>query len=250
MRRRVRTADAALSALAVGVLVFVGLTLQRSTEGASASLTPLQDVPTSTPGFLRDVQGPPRLLVVGDDFAAGEGASRPARGFARVLAGRLGGPYTIDALPDTGFVARGGAGDVDSSYPARVERLVERDGPEPDLVVVEGGHEDYAADPQELQDAVQQTAERLVDAYPEAQVLVMGTTRAYPESQVLVPLHRSLRAGAEAAGVPFVDPVAEQWVRADNTADLISADLFHPNDAGHALLADRLLAAVRALPAA
>ncbi len=249
MRRSVRAADAALLAVLVLVLVFVGVTLQRFTSGSSGALVPAAG-PVGTPGFLQAVQGPPRLLVIGDDFAAGEGASTPANGFARVLADELDAPYTIDALPDSGFVARGPEAGVDGSFPARVQRLVERDGPEPDLVVVEGGHEDYAASPRELRAAVELTAERLTEAYPDAQVLIMGTTRAFPENQVLEPLHRALRAGAEAAGVPFIDPVAEQWVRADNTAAVISPDLFHPNDAGHALWASRLLAAVRALPAA
>ena len=66
-------------------------------------------------------------------------------------------------------------------------------GPDPDLVVVEGGHEDYRASAGELQAAVEKTVERLQKAFPDAQVVLMGTTRAYPENQVLAPLHRAIR---------------------------------------------------------
>ena len=96
MTRRVRAADAALLALAVVVLVFVGVTLQRfQAPVADPAPTPTAQAVAGP----QDVQGPPRLLVLGDDFAAGEGASAPARGFARVLADRLDAPYDIDAQP-------------------------------------------------------------------------------------------------------------------------------------------------------
>lgn len=249
MTRRVRLADLALLVLAVVVLVFVGLTLQRFNapvaESASGS-------PAAVPQAVgaQDVQRPPRLLVLGDELAAGEGASGPSKGFARLLADQLDAPYTIDAEPDTGYVARGGELGTDLSFPARVKTLVGRDGPAPDLVVVEGGHEDYAAEPGELQAAVGQVVRRLQKAYPDAQVVLMGSTRAFPESEVLEPLHATLREAAEEAGVPFVDPVAEGWINADNTGRVISGDLFHPNDEGHALLAERLLQELRALPTA
>lgn len=249
MTRRVRPADLALLALAVVVLVFVGLTLQRFNAPVAESAG---GAPGGRPQVVgaQDVQRPPRLLVVGDELAGGEGASSPAQGFARLLADRLDAPYSVDAEPDTGYVARGDEPGTDLSFPARVKRLVERGGPAPDLVVVEGGHEDYAAAPGELRAAVGQVVRRLEKAYPDAQVVLMGSTRAFPESEVLEPLHRTLAEGAEEAGVPFVDPVADGWIDADNTARLISGDLFHPNDEGHALLAERLLQELRALPAA
>ena len=249
MTRRVRASDVVLLALAVVVLVFVGITLQRfSSPVVESAASPLSGVPQAA-GGPQDVQAPPRLLVIGDELAAGEGASSPAKGFARLLADQLDAPYAVDGRPDTGYVARGGEPGVDDSFPARVKRIAERGGPDPDLVVVEGGHEDYAASPGELREAVEQVARRVEKAWPQAQLVLMGSTRAFPESRVLEPVHREIRAGAEAAGVPFVDPVAEGWIDADNTDEVISGDLFHPNDAGHALLAERLLESVRALPA-
>lgn len=256
MRFRIRPAEAALLALAVLVLVFVGVTLQRfGTPVAEPGSALLSGPPQAGTGpapvsLLQDVQGPPRVLVIGDDFAAGAGASSTSRGFARRLVAELDAPYVIDAQPNTGFVARGDEAGVDNSFPARARRIIQEDGPEPDLIVVEGGHEDFLASPGRLQDAAEQVARRLTDAYPDAQVVLMGTTRAVPENQVLVPLHDSIRAGAQAAGVPFIDPVAENWITADNTGELISGDLFHPNDAGHELWAERLLQDLRALPAA
>jgi len=261
-----RSLDAALFLFAVVVLCLVGLTLHRdaapaptaaavagagaagippaATPPAATQPVPSQPVPSQpVPSSTGPVQDPTRLLVVGDDFAAGDGASTPAQGFAELLGRQLGGPYVVDGQAGTGFTAGGR-----SSFPARVARLV-TSGPAPDLVVVEGGHEDHAASAQELRAAVRTTVERLDRAWPDAQVVLLGTTRAYPENRVLAPLHATLRKAAAAAGVPFVDPVAEDWLTAQNSAQYVSGDLFHPSDAGHAYFAERLLQDLRDLRA-
>ncbi len=47
-----------------------------------------------------------------------------------------------------------------------------------------------------------------------------------------------IRAAAEAASVPFIDPLRQGWF-ADGS-DLIGADGVHPTDEGHEHLADRI----------
>jgi lysophospholipase L1-like esterase len=74
---------------------------------------------------------------------------------------------------------------------------------------------------------------------PSARLLVIGPpwpTANVPES--VIQIRDILNAAARAAGAAFVDPIAERWFV--GRPDLIGADGVHPNDAGHAYLADKI----------
>ena len=49
---------------------------------------------------------------------------------------------------------------------------------------------------------------------------------------------RHCQRSGRAAGATFVDPIADRWFV--GRPDLIGADGVHPNDAGHAYIADKI----------
>jgi len=246
VRSWISSSGAALFLLAVVVLGFVGLTLRHYDA-------PDSPAPSAAPGDGRAAAAPtgdsdPSLLIIGDSFSTGVGASSPDRGWAPLVARALDGPDRIDAVPNTGYVYSGPARGADDSFPSRVQRLVAAEGPAPDVVIVQGGQEDYRGTLSELEQAVTETVTRLRDAYPSARIVLFGSTRAFPENRALQPINAAITKAAAAAEVPFIDPVAEQWLTARNSARYISYDLTYPSDAGHAYLAQRFLEDFRTLP--
>jgi len=252
VRRFISTAGAGLFLLAVVVLGFVALTLQRfdlpDTEPAAQSSQPAAAPAPGGSSTPAAPAAPTRLLILGDSFTAGVGASATDNGWAPQVAEALDGPDRIDAVPRTGYVFPGPDRAVDDSFPSRTQRLVSAGDFTPDVVVVQGGQEDYRGTLLELDDAVRETVTRLRAAYPQARIVLFGSTRAFPESRALEPINATIAKAAATVDVPFIDPVAERWITSKNSARYISYDLTHPNDAGHAYLAERFLEDFRALP--
>lgn len=56
----------------------------------------------------------------------------------------------------------------------------------------------------------------------------------------------AVRDSATARGIAFVDPLEEGWFR-DGITGLIGLDGVHPNDAGHAYLAEKLAPHIQSL---
>jgi len=251
VRRWISSAGAGLFLLAVVVVGFVALTLQRynlpdddtQASGPGAVAAPGAPAPSGAPAET------PNVLIIGDSFTAGVGATSAALGWAPQVAEALEGADRIDAVPRTGYVFPGPDQAVDDSFPARAQRLVSTGDFAPDVVIVQGGQEDYRGTLVELEDAVSETVDRLRAAYPDVRIVLFGSTRAFPESRALEPINATIAKAAVASDVEFIDPVAEQWITTKNSARYISYDLTYPNDAGYAYLAERFLEDYRALPA-
>jgi len=266
-RSWISSAGAALFLLAVVVLGLAGLTLQQVddpdsqpqsiTPAAAPAPLPTQATPTATtaptptptPTAPATPAAERSLLIIGDSFSSGVGASSPDKGWAPLVARAIEGPDLIDAVPASGYVFPGTARGADDSFPSRVQRLAAAGGGAPDVVIVQGGQEDYRGTLSELEQAVGLTVTRLRAAYPQARIVLFGSTRAFPESRALEPINAAITKAAAALDVPFIDPVGEQWINAGNSARYISYDLTHPDDAGYAYLTRRFLDDFRALPA-
>ena len=74
---------------------------------------------------------------------------------------------------------------------------------------------------------------------PEATVVVIGPPWVNDNPPAwMVEARDAVRDAATARGFRFVDPLADRWFA--ETPGLIGADNVHPNDAGHAYLAEKL----------
>jgi lysophospholipase L1-like esterase len=179
------------------------------------------------------------VAVIGDSYTTGtgEGGQGP-RGWAartwQALArqGLQVVPYVVSE-GGAGYGVRGNHGSVFSDLTARAVR------PNDSLVVFFGSRNDQGVDPAVLAGMVQNAFDLARRTAPSARLLVIGPP--WPTADVphdVLQIRDILSAQAQAAGATFVDPIAEQWFV--GRPDLIGPDGIHPNDAGHAYMADKI----------
>jgi lysophospholipase L1-like esterase len=185
------------------------------------------------------------VAVIGDSYTTGthEGGQGPKTwtALAWQTLERQGLQVTADVASE-GRAGYGVRGDHGSVFADLTRRAVK---PEDALVVFFGSRNDQGAD-LDLLDGMAADAFNLARrAAPSATLLVIGPpwpTADVPES--VLRIRDILRMRARAAGAIFVDPLAEHWFV--GRPDLIGADGVHPNDAGHAYMADKITPLIRA----
>lgn len=243
-----RRVGASAARIALGALLVAGLAAASvlavpgelsSTEPSAADL--------SLPPDLGALPEHPRVLLIGDSFAEGYGASNVDAGWASIASRSLGWRTTFDAVGGTGYVkdlATDGRHGLD--YPSRVGRHV-RAGAEFDLVVLQGGLNDWRSTNAELGAAVATTVRSARAAWPGAAVVVFGPAEPLGDGVVRLEKLPAIRDAAEAEGALFIDTsLPEPWINAGNTEQFDLGDGLHLNDAGYAYLAARFVAAFEA----
>lgn len=194
------------------------------------------------------VPAEPRLLVVGDSYAEGIGAEDPAAdNWARLAADRLaelGWQTRIDAAGGTGWV--NGAGGP-NTYGERLARAAQNDDFAPNVLVLQGGANDYQSSPDVVGDAVASSIEQARRQWPGIEVVVFSSSVPFGLTDRAVPLSTAIADAAASAGVPDINPVAEQWMTADTAANYTAGDGTHLTTAGYAYVADRFVADFSAL---
>ena len=197
----------------------------------------IQDARPATP---RTTFTPPKehwVQFVGDSYTGGsEMGGRAEKGWPTIVGARLRTDgLAMTAVADThegssGYARRGLQGGVFA------DQLKFKDL---SLIVFFGSRNDGGIPLDELAMAVGDTYAKAKAASPKARLLVLGPL--WPEVENLPPgglaVRDTVRDQALAAGATFVDPLAEGWL--DDPA-LMGPDGVHPNDAGHAYLAEKI----------
>jgi lysophospholipase L1-like esterase len=120
-------------------------------------------------------------------------------------------------------------------------------GDDPDVLLVEGGTNDERAPSDEI-------TRNATDVFNAIKSHVDADTMVVAVGPVMTPkkdaknlgrVSEAIARAASAAGVAYLDPIAEHWV-ADET---MFFDGYHPNDAGYADFAGRLAQDLTALGA-
>lgn len=177
---------------------------------------------------------PLRVLVAGDSLAAGYYASQAERGFAGLLVEDLADEHdvTVETVAVLGARALGVAIEV-------AERTA--GAPPADVVVLEAGSNDVGESTLRVWT---QTYRRLLDAVavssPEATVVCLGPWGPPAQSRPYEAVVR--RLCAEHRWAPLSDLYATRGLRGPrgSSTGLGARDAFHPNDRGHARIAERL----------
>lgn len=180
-----------------------------------------------------------RVLFIGDSFTEGHGAdNKKTRGFAPRLAAMRGWrDIEIDGIGVTGFLRPGHVEDAHNTYRERLQRLYDSGDYSPNLIIFQGGLNDSTYNSNELQVAAQETMIMARDQWPGVQIVLIGPM-SYRSS--LAPVNRACSNAAYLAQVPYVDANTQPIItQADNTG-LTIEDGWHPNDAGHQLVAETL----------
>ena len=179
------------------------------------------------------------IAVIGDSYTTGTGQgglgpkSWTARAW-RQLAQR-GERISADVAAE-GRAGYGTIGDHGSIFEDLTGRAVK---PDDALVVFFGSRNDQGVPPPILAEKARATFDLARSIAPSARYLVIGPpwpTADVPEA--MFGIRDVLSAAAGAAGATFVDPIAERWFV--GRPDLIGPDGVHPNDAGHAYMADKI----------
>lgn len=191
----------------------------------------------------------PAALFVGDSFTAGTGASTAAGAWSCLAASALDWVCNRDAQGGTGFVADGRANTATfAPLPDRLTRTAERNLA--DVVVVDAGRNDMAYPAAEVVPVMAEYVAAVRSQWPDAALVLvvpayLGQT-ADPADTWRPEVTATMRELAVRHDALVVDPVAEQWFTGQDVGGLLDADGVHPDDDGHALLADRFVAAVEA----
>lgn len=195
---------------------------------------------------------PPAVLFLGDSYTAGPGVAELSYGcLAATQIDRL---CALSAVVGTGYISGGPANrfPVDSgvgastSFAERIPTLTTRYAP--DVVVLDGGRNDLFPPRDDVRKAMIHTITEARRAWPQATLIVLRPRYlAHPDDDLGFndEFMASLKADPAAAGVLFLDPVAETFSSEDTTA-LLGPDGIHPNTTGVRRFADGLAAALRA----
>ncbi len=179
------------------------------------------------------------VAVVSDSYTTGtrEGGlgARSWTSLTWRMLSRQGVQITADVAAEgrAGYGVRGDHGSVFSDLTARVVH------PDDELVVFFGSRNDQGVDPDVYAEVTRNTLASARRMAPAAKLLVIGPpwpTADVPE--VVLQLRDILYGEAHAIGASWVDPLAERWFV--GRPELIGSDGVHPNDAGHAYLADKI----------
>ncbi|MFC5746854.1 SGNH/GDSL hydrolase family protein [Actinomadura rugatobispora] len=192
----------------------------------------------------------PLVMFLGDSYTVGERGSFPEYTYAAATARLLGWQPVLAGQGGTGFIA---GSHVRRTFGTLYEsQLGWR--PAPDLLIVSGGHNDWSYPPQEVGAAAHELLERARGRWPDSRIAVLGPiwgNQSPPQGALAV--RDALRQVAQQLGMPFIDPIAEQWITGNrahgtgNAARLIQRDGTHPNQEGHRYLATRLVESLKRL---
>lgn len=164
------------------------------------------------PGRDRARAGDPRsMLVVGDSISASynDEPGSPLQGWWSLVARELGYAPTVLAEAGSGY-QRPGAGCTGTAFDDRPGVF---DQPAPDLVVVEGGRNDWArcdgtdlveVEPEIVLAAADDFLGRLTRAYPDARVVVLAPPWGPLQQRYVDDVTSAIEAAAERHGCEFV----------------------------------------------
>jgi acyl-CoA thioesterase-1 len=215
------------AAVVLAVLAGLLVVKTRTDDQASAEVRPVS---------ITAVDTRPMLGVIGDSFAAGTAlGGAGGQGFPMMIAERVGWRWGTTAIGGTGYVAQlPGTLSYDAG---QVERMV---AARPDVLVVEGSQNDGRADVAAVGPAATALYAHLHRALPWARIVVVGPVASNSaQAASLAGVDRAVGDAARAAGLPYVDAIAEGWFT-DAQAALIGDDHIHPTWAGHQRIADLL----------
>ncbi|MGX5714890.1 SGNH/GDSL hydrolase family protein [Arthrobacter sp. MAHUQ-56] len=181
-----------------------------------------------------------RVVVIGDSLSTGLGTSADEAWPALLKSVPLLNNRTLQvanaAENGSGYLVTGERGDT---FRDEVQAAV---GPDTDVVVFFGSDNDEGTDPAALRAAAASTFAAATAAAPKAVLVAVGPLSGSDEPDPeLAGVRDSAAAAAQDMEVPFVDPIADQWL-AGRADVLLGPDREHPSVAGQELLRDKMRA--------
>lgn len=186
-----------------------------------------------------------RTVIFGDSWTQGAAAARPELGYAHLTAQKFGWDNQVLGGSGTGYLNPGSTNI--GTFSQRIAKLPEDTSVQ--LVIMQGSVNDQYRDLKALPGAATQTIQALKAKFPRAHIVVLGPApNVVPADPTLLRIDNDLQSVTTAAKVTYVSPVIESWITPSNFRTYIDvAAASHPNNVGHAFLAGRVVAALKAL---
>ena len=229
----------ALTVLASSFLVVaLGGALSKPAVADQDSHPPSQPAPV--PPAAARVSVVRNVVVIGDSYTGGsrEGGIGPSNWTMLVWnsleANGIDVNAEVSGRGGSGYVQRGIDGTVFGEEASRLVR------PDDDLIVFFGSINDIEQSIESVSGAASAAFGQAHATAPKARIVVIAPVWPHPGGAPaeILRIRDVLADGAKQVGAAFVDPIAQGWLT--NTPDLIGADNVHPNDAGHAFLAQQI----------
>lgn len=171
----------------------------------------------------------PVVLLVGDGYAAGRGASGPGNSYASLISKELGWDVRLATAPGAGYLSGTSLLDLFTDSPDAVD---------PDLVIVQGGY-GAAGSNDVAKAAVEELDAAIAERYPDAAaVAVSPFWPGTPSKQAETRERTIARAWRENPDVLVLRPQPDGW------SGFTTVD-GGPDDAGHELIATSMVVAFR-----
>lgn len=212
---------------AFAVLLVVATTRESPEEAALPPQAPLPEPTIATV---------PVAVFIGDSYTYGDDGD-DAGGYVAETAQAMGWQAVNLGQSSTGYTNPGYTAGTDV-FAGRVDDVAAAD---PDVVVVQGSTNDGSAGQGSVEAAAADLYSALRAAVPDAQIIVVGPTAAPAATEEQVKQVRTeLISATAAAGLPFIDPVAEAWLTDDQYRDGL-----HPTVEAYGIYSERLAADLR-----
>jgi lysophospholipase L1-like esterase len=184
-----------------------------------------------------------RALFFGDSLMNGTGSHPTRPVMARVAARQLGRDITVDAFGGTGYTTGGSRG---KPYLDRLSRPGVLSTPY-DVVLLEGGTNDTAADPASMRERTTETVSYVRSRLPTATIVLMGAYnppgRRYDARRVTI--DAVIRSVAIEQGLPYFSPISGHWTKGQGKR-FLCPDGLHPSTYGYGVMGAHLVRALRA----
>lgn len=185
-----------------------------------------------------------KVAFWGDSWTGGAGANKPTDGYAYVASDRMEWDSRVIGVGGTGYLNPGV--EKIGTYEQRAAKLDV--DPTVRLLVVQGSINDQIMDLAGHYGAVESTLEMLRVKFPSAQIVLLGPVPStIPANPNLTVIDGNLFDVAAEQKLPYISPIAEGWLTADNYAEMINEKAAnHPSTEGHAYLAGKVIDALTA----
>ncbi len=239
-RKQNRILAVAVAVMAVAAVILIGFNINQSqrvnaenrADASPPAPSPMPSTAPATPST-----DPLAVWFSGDSLTVGWHATTEAESFRSLVITGL-----ADRVGDTTVTARVGAtlqGVADEyGVPAGM-----------DLAVVALGTNDAGTDPALFADQYTAYLDRVVEASPEAQIICLGAWQptSLPGTSARDSAIGDACSAQDGTFVPLTGLFADASLRGPAGAPtwVGGADTFHPNSAGHRMIADKILASIR-----
>ena len=191
---------------------------------------------TPTAGHSDEATQAQRIAVIGDSYTTGSPVDSGPSALWPALLPADDFTVTAYAWSGTGYAATWATPDGPSNFVTRVEQMPDTGI---DNLVFFGSINDGLFGYDDTRAGADAAFADAQAKWPDATILVVGpASPVWPVPESYLGARDATRDAAQAAGLTFVDPIDAGWF--EDMPDLIGVDGIHPNDRGHAYLADRM----------